>query len=192
MTKGLTFEEEPGGARQTSFTGLVVLLAATTMLFAGFVSAFVVRRGVSNDWTPIPKPTILLVNTAILLASTAALEAARRALRGGARTAFNRWWTAGTALGFAFLAGQAMAWRELAALGVLVATNPASSFFYLLTAAHALHLVGGLGALVYVEVEALRYRLGPRKRTHAEVAALFWHFLDALWILLMALFWGWG
>lgn len=188
----IAYQPAPGASRQVAYTGLVVLLAATTMLFAGFVSAFVVRRGISNDWVPIPKPAILLVNTGILLASTVALEAARRALRRGARTAFNACWTAGTALGFAFLVGQTLAWRQLAERGVLVASNPASSFFYLLTAAHALHLAGGLGALVYVEVEALRYRLGPAKRTRAEVAAFFWHFLDALWLVLLVLFWGWG
>lgn len=192
MEGPLILDHEPGAARQASFTGLLVLLAATTMLFAGFLSAYVVRRGISNDWASMPKPAILLVNTAILLASTAALEVARRALRRGSRPAFNVWWTLGTVLGVVFLAGQAMAWRELAAAGVLIATNPSSSFFYLLTAAHAIHLLGGLAALVYIDVEALRYRLGPRKRTHADIAAFFWHFLDGLWVVLMVLFWVWG
>jgi cytochrome c oxidase subunit III len=184
--------DERGSGRRAAFTGLVVLLAATAMLFAAFTSALVVRRGISDDWGGTPKPWILLANTAVLLLSSAALEVARRALRSGARTKFNAWWTAGTALGFLFLAGQAEAWRELQAAGVFVATNPSSSFFYLLTAAHAVHLAGGLAALAYVEAQALRYRLGPRKRTGAEVAALFWHFLDGLWVYLMVLFWFCG
>ena len=78
---------------------LYVLLAASTMLFAAFTSAMVVRRGLSDDWVSMPKPPILLVNTAILLASSLALELARRALKSGARARFNGWWTAGTALG---------------------------------------------------------------------------------------------
>ena len=71
-------------------------------------------------------------------------------------------------------------------------TNPSSSFFYLLTAAHGLHIVGGLSALVYVDVQALRLRLGPGKRTAVDVSAMFWHFVDGLWIYLMVLFLVWG
>ena len=94
----------PTGAasfRRASFTGLYVLLAASTMLFAAFTSAMVVRRGLSDDWVSMPKPPILLVNTAVLLASSVALEMARRALKHGGRSQFNGWWTAGTALGMA-------------------------------------------------------------------------------------------
>jgi cytochrome c oxidase subunit 3 len=90
---------------------LYVLLAASTMLFAAFTSAMVVRRGLSDDWVSMPKPPILLVNTAILLASSLALELARRALKSGGRARFNGWWTAGTALGMLFLGGQALAWK---------------------------------------------------------------------------------
>src|SRR5437763_3227382 len=84
-----------GAFRRASFTGLYVLLAASTMLFAAFTSAMVVRRGLSDDWVSMPKPPILLLNTAILLASSVTLEVARRALRTGERAKFNGWWTAG-------------------------------------------------------------------------------------------------
>lgn len=173
-------------------TGLFVLLAATTMAFAAFTSAYVVRRGMSNDWVAFPLPRILWVNSAILIVSSALLEFARRALKSGRRIEFNRYWTAGTALGILFLLGQGWAWRELAAAGIFVATNPSSSFFYLLTAAHGLHILGGLTALVYVDVEALTLKLGPGKRTAVDVSAVFWHFVDGLWIFLMALFLVWG
>jgi len=163
-------------------TGLMVLLAATTMAFAAFTSAFVVRRGISNDWVPMPMPRIVWANTAILLGSSLLLELARRALKRGRRTAFNRYWTSGTLLGALFLVGQALAWRELNAAGIFVATNPSSSFFYLLTAAHGLHIAGGLSALAYVDVQALRLRLGPGKRTAVDVSAVFWHFVDGLWL----------
>jgi cytochrome c oxidase subunit 3 len=92
----------------------------------------------------------------------------------------------------AFLAGQGIAWMQLANAGIFVSTNPSSSFFYLLTAAHALHLMGGVAALVYVDVQALRFRLGPAKRTVIDVTAVFWHFLDGLWLCLMGLFYFWG
>lgn len=181
-----------GASRRASMTGLMVLLAATTMAFAAFTSAFVVRRGMSNDWSALPMPHILWANTAVLILSSILLELARRALKGGRRDSFNRYWTAGTALGVIFLVGQAFAWRELNEAGIFVATNPSSSFFYLLTAAHGLHILGGLTALVYVDVQALSLRLGPGKRTAVDVSAVFWHFVDGLWVYLMVLFLVWG
>src|ERR1017187_4127346 len=96
-----------GAFRRASFTGLYVMLAASTMLFAAFTSAMVVRRGLSDDWVSMAKPPILLVNTGVLLASSLALELARRALKSGGRSKFNGWWTAGTALGPLFRGEQA-------------------------------------------------------------------------------------
>jgi len=181
-----------GAHRRASMTGLMVLLAATTMAFAAFTSAFVVRRGISDDWVALRLPPIVWVNTGVLLASSLLLELARRSLRTGRRTAFNRYWTAATVLGFLFLIGQALAWRQLYAAGIFVATNPSSSFFYLLTAAHGFHILGGLAALLYVDVQALRLQLGPGKRTAVDVSAVFWHFVDGLWLFLMLLFFVWG
>ena len=181
-----------GAFRRASFTGLYVLLAASTMLFAAFTSAMVVRRGLSDDWVSMPKPPILLVNTAILLASSVTLEVARRALKAGGRAKFNGWWTAGTALGVLFLIGQTVAWNQLNAASVFISTNPSNSFFYVLSVAHAVHLLGGVSALAYVDVQALRLSLGPAKRTAIDISAIFWHFLDGLWLYLMVLFYVWG
>jgi cytochrome c oxidase subunit 3 len=181
-----------GSSRRASFTGLWVLLAASTMVFAAFTSAFVVRRGLSDDWAPLVKPPILWANTAVLLLSSVVLDFSRRALKKHNRASFNLWWTFATALGVLFLAGQAYAWRELRDAGVFVASNPASSFFYVLTAAHAFHLLGGVAALVWVDVQALRLQLGPAKRTAIDVTAIYWHFLDGLWLFLMLLFYVWG
>jgi len=184
--------EGRGSSRGALFTGIYCLMAATTMVFAAFTSAMVVRRGMSGDWVTTYKPEILWANTAVLLLSSAALELARRALRARARDRFNLWWTVGTILGVLFLGGQAMAWRELQLKGVFLATNPSAAFFYILTAAHAAHLVGGVSALAWVDTQALRLRLGPAKRTAIDVSALFWHFLDVLWLYLMVLFYFWG
>jgi len=149
------------------------------------------RRDISGDWMSVHKPRILWLNTAVLLASSMALERARRTLRSGNRSQFNHWWTAGTVLGGLFLAGQFVAWEQLRAAGLFMASNPSTAFFYILTAAHAAHLIGGLAALVYVEAGAVRFRLGPAKRTAIDVSAVFWHFLDVLWIYLMVLLYLW-
>jgi cytochrome c oxidase subunit 3 len=181
-----------GAHRRASITGLLVLLAASVMLFAAFTSAFFVRRGLSNDWVDTPVPRILWLNTGVLVASSLALELARRALRSGRRTAFNRYWTGATLLGVLFLCGQYAAWRQLNDAGIYLATNPSSSFFFLLTCVHAVHLLGGISALGYIDAQALMLRLGPGKRTAVDVSAYFWHFLDAVWIYLMVLFLFWG
>lgn len=162
------------------------------MVFAALTSALVVRRGLSDDWASMAKPQILWLNTALLLASSAALELARRDLKNGARGRFNVWWTAGTGLGLLFLAGQWVAWQQLRSAGVFIASNPSSSFFYVLTASHAFHLLGGISALIYVDVQALRLSLGPAKRTRVDISAVFWHFLDGIWLYLMLLFYVWG
>jgi len=185
----------PGGrgvSRRASFTGLMVLLAAVLMFFAALTSAFVVRRGLSNDWVSTQLPSVIWFSTAVLLASSVVLELARRALKAGQRENFHRLWIAGSVLGSLFLIGQYMAWVQLKAQGIYLATNPSSSFFYVLTAAHAVHLIGGVLALLYVTVQALRLRLGPGKRTAIDVCAMYWHFLDGLWIYLLVLFLVWG
>ncbi|HEX3744802.1 MAG TPA: heme-copper oxidase subunit III [Bryobacteraceae bacterium] len=186
--------EGRGADRRASFTGLFVGLAACVMLFAALTSAFVVRRGLTDmdEWVSIHKPPILFWNTGILLLSSVVLDISRRALKAGERTRFNLWWSAATALGILFLVGQAIAWYDLRKAGLYISTTPASSFFYVFTAAHAAHVLGGVAALIYVDVQALRLRLGPAKRTWIDVTAIFWHFLDGLWLFLMVLFYVWG
>jgi cytochrome c oxidase subunit 3 len=181
-----------GSDRQNSLVGLLILLVSTGIVFAALVVAFVARRLLGSDWIPMRKPPILFLNTGILIASSVALDLARRALKARQRINFNRWWTAATGLGVLFLVGQAIAWSQLRTAGIYVATNPSSSFFYVLTAVHALHLVGGITALTWVDVQALRLQLGPTKRTAIDICAIFWHFLDALWILLMVIFYAWA
>jgi cytochrome c oxidase subunit 3 len=181
-----------GSDRRASLVGLLILLVSTGIVFLALVVAFVARRLMGDDWISTPKPPILWVNTGVLIASSVALDLARRALKARRRVNFNRWWTTATALGGVFLIGQSIAWSQLRAAGIYVATNPSSSFFYVLTAVHALHLIGGMVALTWVDVQALRLRLGPAKRTAIDVCAIFWHFLDALWIMLMAIFYLWA
>jgi cytochrome c oxidase subunit 3 len=184
--------EGRGSSRRASFAGLFLMSAASAMVFAAFTAAFIARRGLSDDWAGIPKPPILWVNTAILLLSSLALEAGRRALKTGARARFTAFWTAATALGVLFLLGQTAAWMQLRSAGIYVATSAGSSFFYVLTAAHAAHLLPAVAALAWVDVQALRLRLGPARRTAIDITALFWHFLDSIWILLMVLFYVWA
>jgi cytochrome c oxidase subunit III len=182
-----------GGPRQApANTGLIAVgafLAAVTMLFLAFTMAYLARRQEAG-WTPISVPQVLWINSAVLLASSGSLEWARRRLvrcdAVGLRQGLE--WTAG--LGLVFVLGQLLAWRRLAAQGLYVASNPHSSFFYLLTGTHALHLVGGLGALAVVIVRAYQGRYTLEEHAGLNVFAVYWHFMDALWLSLFALlFW---
>jgi cytochrome c oxidase subunit 3 len=169
------------------WVGMYMALAAILMIFAAFTSALVVRRGISNDWAPTVIPQILYLNTLILLASSATLEFSRRSLAAGRGESFSRWLNVTMLLGLAFIGGQLLAWRELVAQGVYLSTNPTSSFFYLLTAAHGIHLLGGIGGLAYLVVRARRIADAPKRRTVVDITALYWHFMDGLWIYLLFL-----
>jgi cytochrome c oxidase subunit 3 len=182
----------PGATRQASITGIIVLMCASMMTFAAFVSAMVVRRGLNNDWGHIGLPHILWWNTGVLILSSVFIDVGRRFLRRGRRVTFNWLWSTGTLLGATFLAGQVAAWIQLEHRGFYLTGHPSSSFFYLLTWAHAAHVVGALGAVMYVEFRALRYELGPGRRTLVDVSAIFWHFLDVLWLGIMGLFVFWA
>jgi cytochrome c oxidase subunit 3 len=175
-------------------TGIWVVLASIAMSFAAFTSALIVRQGSALDWRHLTLPRILYWNTLVLFASSIALEVARRRVRAfmGGRTdkeqvaSPSRWLYISLALGMLFVAGQYVAWMQLRSQGLFLATNPNSSFFYVLTAIHALHVLGGLGGLVRV---ILRLNQSILRKSTLDATAYYWHFMDALWVYLLLLLW---
>src|SRR3974390_900117 len=177
-------DEKNRGRRKPSpkryYTGVAVGIVAVLMFFMALASAFLVRKG-GADWIPVRIPALLWLNTAVLIASSATLEMARKRLAHSDSAGFRKFWLVTTALGVVFLCGQVVAWRILVAQGIYLASNPASSFFYIFTGAHALHLLGGVGALLYVA----RRNFSQAQVTQsvaAEVTSYYWHFMDALWL----------
>jgi len=168
------------------YSGIAVAIISILMFFMALVSAYLVRIGFKSGWNSFRFPAFVWVNTAILLASSVTLEVARRQLARSDRSAFRTWWSITTALGLVFLCGQILVWRQLVGQGVYLATNPSSSFFYLFTGAHALHIVAGVGALLFVLFRNFE-RAKVTQSTAAEVTSYFWHFLDALWVFLAVL-----
>jgi cytochrome c oxidase subunit 3 len=167
------------------YTGIAIGIVSVLMFFMALASAFLIRKG-SSDWVPVHIPLLLWFNTAVLLVSSGTLEVARRRLALGDTRTFRNFWLITTALGVAFLLGQIAAWRILVREGVYVSSNPASSFFYIFTGAHAVHLTGGLMALFYVA--ARNFDIAKVTRTVAsDVASYYWHFMDALWLFLVVL-----
>ena len=153
--------------RANEFT-LIVFLSTVVMLFAALTSAYLIRRS-GSDWQPVALPTIVWVNTFVLVASSITMELARR-------SSTRLWLIITTMLGVAFLAGQFLAWRALAARGIFLPTEPHSAFFYVLSAVHGVHVAGGLVALATVTAHNSRRNL----------CAVYWHFVDGTWLYLLA------
>jgi cytochrome c oxidase subunit 3 len=173
-------------------TGIWVGLAAISMTFAAFTSALVVRQGSAPDWRHITLPSVLYLNTLVIIASSLTLEISRRrvaAFMGGLKArAANpaRWLYITLFLGILFVAGQTFAWVQLKSQGFGLATNVSYSFFYVLTVAHALHLLGGLGGLVRVIGKLHNSVL---RRSTLDATSRYWHFMGVLWVYLLFLLW---
>lgn len=189
----------PGRQPERSETGVWVGMSAIVMCFAAFTSAMIVRQGASADWMHFSLPRMLYATTAILLVSSITLVWARRKLalaatlssssREDAKRAYAEgitWLYVTLALGGLFVVGQVLAWRVLTAEGLFLSTNPSSAFFYVLTATHAVHLLGGLAGLVYM-LRKLSKTNGTARTTGLPAFSLYWHFMDGLWVYLFVL-----
>jgi cytochrome c oxidase subunit 3 len=192
--------------------GLICAIATVCMVFISLTSAYIVRQGLPTydgstdtyvrDWGIVRLPWLLLaINTAVLLLSSVTMEFARRnaarqaalapvtSIPGvslGSERSFP-WLGLTVLLGFGFLAGQWLAWGELHNGGFYVDTNPSSSFAFLLTIAHAVHLAGGLIALLWATSASLLHKPAEARRIVVDVTAWYWHFMAVLWIYIFAL-----
>jgi cytochrome c oxidase subunit 3 len=191
--------------------GMGVAVAGIVMIFVSFTSAYVVRQGLPTidprtgtlvrDWIPVRLPALLLVNTCVLLFSSLTMALARRQVSSEAALASGAvipgvaveergrisWLALTVVLGLSFLTLQWMAWRELAASGFYVATSPSSSFVYLLTGMHGVHLLGGVVALLVAGAAALLRRPVSSRLVILDVTGWYWHFMALLWIYILCL-----
>jgi cytochrome c oxidase subunit 3 len=191
--------------------GLFVGVVGIIMIFVSFASAYVVRQGLPtfdsrtnslvHDWIPVRLPRLLLVNTCVLLLSSITIELARRrAARNAALTQMASipdlslqsgdkfsWLALTVMLGFAFLVGQGMAWRELAASGFYISATPSSSFVFLLTGMHGVHLLGGVIALLIAGLASLLRRSAESQLIWLDVTGWYWHFMAFLWVSILCL-----
>jgi cytochrome c oxidase subunit 3 len=167
-------------------TAITLGMISILIFFLGLCSAFLALKHVSQAWVPLHLPRILWLNTAILLLSSYTLVKARQRLSAIDFPAFRKLWRVTTILGGLFLVGQLIAWLQLVATGIYIASSQATSFFYIFTAAHAVHLLGGVAALLYVATRD--FEKGEISRvTAVEVTSYYWHFMDGLWVFLLLL-----
>lgn len=177
--------------------GMWIALASIVMMFTALTSAYIVRAGMSNDWRPIAMPTFIWISTLLIAVSSFVIEAARRAARRGAARSLRSLLFVTLLLGLGFVGSQLLAWQQLVAQGIYVATNPHSSFFYVLTGLHGLHVLGGILGLNYLLFRLTRTRAKDdgeavaKYQTLTDVVALYWHFMDGLWVFLFLLLFLW-
>lgn len=189
--------ENPGSVPGVGLFAIKVVLVSITALFVAIVVAYFVRSRSNSHWAPVAAPSLLWLSTALMLTSSWTLENARRSFRRFRIDNYARWLLGTFTLGLAFIVSQLLALRQLLDQGIYLRHNPHSSLFYVVTGAHALHLLGGMTALLYLLIRAslamrdVRQELG-RQRTLVRVSTLYWHFLDGLWILLFALLLIWN
>lgn len=182
-------DEEPGPPAEK--IGLVMFLAVVGALFALFASAYFMRMELP-DWQPLPVSRVLWLNTGVLILSSVALHGAVIAVRRRQMETLRPALLAGGLTALTFLAGQLLAWRELVAEGNFLTTNPASSFFYLLTGMHGLHIIGGLVALARTIRRAWANTAWDELQLGTELCATYWHFLLFVWLGLFVLIAGWA
>jgi cytochrome c oxidase subunit 3 len=175
--------------------GLWIFLAVATSFFTLFITAYFMRmsphlvQGIDlRDWRPVQEPTILWFNTALLVVGSACMQAASVTLRRGKFETASRAMLGGGLFAVAFLGGQWLAWRQLQAAGAYASANPANAFFYVLTALHGLHLLGGL--FVWGRAVARVFRGSATiaaTRLSVDLCTLYWHYLLGVWIVLLGL-----
>jgi cytochrome c oxidase subunit 3 len=158
-----------------------------TIFFAALVFIYFAHK-LNKEWIPISMPSAVILSTTILITSSVTLEIARKALKAKILEKFKNWIILSSGLGIAFFTTQVIAWKQLIAKGVYAeAINPHATFFYILTSAHAVHLLGGLIGLFYVLFGAIYYRFSADRRNAVDVVTVYWHFMDGLWIFLFLL-----
>jgi cytochrome c oxidase subunit 3 len=192
LEQGVTVDlrEEGTSSLPAAKIGLGVFLAVVGSLFALFISAYSMRMNMV-DWRALPMPRLLWFNTAVLFLSSVALQWAHMAARRNDVDGVIVGLCAGGVSAVTFLIGQLLAWRELSVAGYFLASNPANSFFYLITAVHGLHLMGGLVALGRTTAKVWHGVALTQVRLSVELCAIYWHFLLLVWLVLLGLLTGW-
>lgn len=170
----------------TATLGLRVFLAVVTVLFSLLITAYGTRMKF-EDWHPAPQLSLMWLNTAMLVLSCVAMQWAKIAGRRGERDGLTTGLVAGGAFAIAFLGGQLLAWRQLSMLVAFDITNPAIGFFYLITALHGLHLLGGLVAWGWTAANVWRGVDVAHVRLSVELCTVYWHFLLLVWLVLFGL-----
>ena len=184
-----TADDEVSGASidaNKKTVGLMTFLAVAASIFALFISAYTIRME-EPDWRPLTEPTLLWANTTVLILASIVYHWTRNAAIKGNDARVKPGLTIAGALTVLFLIGQVVAWQELRAIGAYAANNPANGFFYLLTAVHGLHMLGGLWVWARSTMKVWTGAGADSVRLSIELCTVYWHFLLLVWIVLFGM-----
>ncbi len=182
-------ENQPGRGRlniEPAKVGLISFIAVVTSLFALFLSAYLMRMRLA-DWNSLTEPKLLWLNTGLLILASIAFQLTRGAAKRNQLLTVKTGLVAGGVCTILFLLGQVLAWQQLQAGGFFLSSNPANSFFYLLTALHGLHLIGGMWVWGRTTTRALTGADIESVRLSVELCTVYWHYLLLVWIGMFAL-----
>ena len=176
-----------GGSSNTRLIALMTLLAVVTSFFALILSAYSLRMEL-GDWVPMTEPQLLWTNTGMLILASIVFQWTRNGAVKGQASRLKPGLLVTGVLTAGFIIGQLIAWQQLRAGGQLITNNPSNAFFYFLTGAHAVHILGGM----YVWARATtRVMLGTAEgaaiRRSIELCTIYWHFLLLVWLILFGL-----
>jgi len=172
------------------------LLVVVTMTFSGLIAAYVViaTNGV-QEWQPFSLPIPVWISTAIILISSFTYHLGFKAVSANDQPRSKKWMLVTTVLGAMFISSQLLAWLALTMRGLYVASNPYAGFFYILTAVHAVHVIGGITALGSIVLRVWHPTENAeaiaKRTTLAQVVGWYWHFMGGLWIVLFILLGFW-
>lgn len=186
--KGVIGGMRPEGAFDTApeKVALVWFLVIASVIFSMFTVSYVIRMGLP-DWEPLSEPSQLWLNTALLAVSSVMFQWARTIVSSGKSQNLKTAFITGGVFAFLFIAGQLAAWQDLQEAGFYVASNPANSFFYLMTGLHAIHLLGGLWVWSKSSIRLLWGAKPEDLRLSIELCTLYWHFLLIVWLIMFAM-----
>jgi cytochrome c oxidase subunit 3 len=176
--------------------GMWFLLLVVLMTFGGLIGAYVVlATNQALEWKPFDLPVQVWISTALIFASSLTYSISQKFLKSEKQIEAKNWLLATTVLGAMFISSQILAWLELVSQGVYLASNPYAGFFYILTAVHALHVLGGICLLGYLLLRTWRKAFSEeeltKRKSIARAVGWYWHFMDGLWIVLFLLLGFW-
>ncbi len=160
-------------------------MASITMMFAAFTSAYIVKQAAGN-WLEFSMPMAFYISTLVIICSSITLQISFRSFKDGSESRYKIFLTLTFILGLLFVFLQYQGWTELYKIGVDLKGNVSGSFFYLLSGIHALHVLGGIAALIVAQLHAftLTYKITDVRINRFDLVLNYWHFVDFLWLYL--------
>ncbi|PCH63766.1 MAG: cytochrome-c oxidase [SAR86 cluster bacterium] len=186
-SKGIIDQEHPEGAfgMPPEKVALWFFLIVASIIFSLFMVSYVVRMELP-DWVPLDEPSQLWINTAVLILSSVLFQWSRNSIENGKTKNALIGFTAAGVFAFAFIVAQYMTWLGLRADGFYLYTNPADAFYYLITAVHAIHLLGGLWVWCKSAIKLARGASIQELSLSIELCTMYWHFLLIVWLIIFA------